>query len=108
MLQTKPGVQKPHWEPPRTAISCWTGCRAVGVPRPSAVTTSWPSSPAAGARQALMATHSVGPATPGRATKIEQAPHSPSAQPSLQPANPRLRRNSSADVWVGTPESDMD
>ena len=53
------------------------------VPSPSAVTTSWPSSDGDGTRQALIATHSVAAATPGRATRTEQAPHSPSAQPSL-------------------------
>src|SRR6201992_3462172 len=64
--------------------------------------TSWPSRVAAGIRQALIATHSVGAATPGRAIRTEQAPHSPSAQPSLQPVKPCSRRKSSAVVHTGT------
>ena len=55
-----------------------------------------------------MATHSVASAvsSAGRATSTEQAPHSPSAQPSLHPVNPRSRNQSSAVVCVGTPSSE--
>src|SRR4030095_11130930 len=102
MLQMNPGVQYPHREPPRTAISCCTGCSSPGSPSPSAVTISWPSSEAIGTRQALIATHSVEVLRPGRAIRTEQAPHSPSAQPSLQPVSPHPRRKSSAVVWSGT------
>jgi hypothetical protein len=58
------------------------------VPSPSAVTSSWPSSAATGTRQEFSATHSDAVSIPGRATRIEQAPHSPSAQPSLAPVRP--------------------
>ena len=55
-----------------------------------------------------MATHSVASAasSAGRATSTEQAPHSPSAQPSLHPVSPRSRNQSSAVVCVGTPSSE--
>ena len=42
-----------------SAISRCTGCSRSGAPRPSAVTTSWCSRPAAGTRQALIAVHRV-------------------------------------------------
>src|SRR3954451_2860229 len=89
------------------AISCWTGCRWSGSPSPSDVTISWPSSAAAGTRQELIAVHSVAadPSGAGRATMTEQAPHSPSAQPSLAPVRPQPRRKSSALVCSGTPSS---
>src|SRR5215469_10390735 len=61
----KPGVQYPHCEPPRSAISRWTGCSRPGRPRPSAVTTSCWSNAAAGTRQALIATQPVRPVVPG-------------------------------------------
>ncbi len=82
------------------------GAGRRGSPRPSAVTTSCPSSAAAGTRQALIAVHWVRVRRPsGRATRTEQAPHSPSAQPSFAPVRPRRRRKSSAVVLVGTPDS---
>src|SRR5215208_6055243 len=60
-----------------------------------------------GTRQALTATHSVGVVRPGRATRTEQAPHSPSAQPSLHPVRPHSRRKSSAVMWSGTSAIDV-
>src|SRR5215470_13532887 len=59
----KPGVQYPHWDPPRCAISSCTGCSAPGLPRPSAVTSSWPSSESTGTRHALSAVHLLRPST---------------------------------------------
>ncbi len=65
--------------------------------------TSWPSRLAAGIKQALIDTHSVvsSPVVLGLATRIAQAPHSPSAQPSLAPVNPSPRIQSSAVVFGG-------
>ena len=68
----------------------------AGVPRPSAVTTSWPSSAAAGTRQALIAVQVLrSPSASGLSTTTAQAPHSPSAQPSLVPVRPPPRSQSS-------------
>jgi hypothetical protein len=55
-----------------------------------------------------MATHSVASAVSrsGGATSTAHEPHSPSAQPSLHPVNPRSRNQSSAVVCVGTPSSE--
>src|SRR3954463_12199466 len=58
-------------------------------------------------RQALRAVHSVGVPRPGRATRIEQAPHSPSAQPSLHPVRPHVRSQSRAVVSGSTPVRGM-
>lgn len=69
------------------------------------MTTSWPASAAAGSRQALSAVHSVVASTPGRATSTEQAPHSPSAHPSLAPVRPIERSQSSAFASGGAPAS---
>ena len=65
------------------------------LPQPSAVTTSCWSNPAAGTRQALSATQHVRPWPSSRATSTAQAPHSPSAHPSLQPVSPLPRSHSS-------------
>ncbi len=89
-----PGVQYPHCEPPRSAISRCTGCNAPAQPRPSAVTTSCWSNAAAGTRQALIATQRVRSGPSGRATSTAHAPHSPSAQPSLHPVSPSPRSHS--------------
>ena len=75
------------------------------------MTTSWPASAAAGSRHALTAVHSVpaessGPASAaGRASSTEQAPHSPSLQPSLAPVRPRPRNQARAEVYAGVPAS---
>ena len=47
-------------------------------------------------------------ATRRPSTCTEQAPHSPSAQPSLAPVSPEARRKSSSEVWTGTPSSGRD
>ena len=60
------------------------------------MTSSWPSSASTGTRHAFSAVQRVRPSPSGRATITEQAPHSPSAQPSLAPVNPWSRSQSSA------------
>ena len=81
-----------------------TGCSASGVPRPSEVTTSWPAREPAGSRHELTAAQRVPPAPSDRATMTAQAPHSPSAQPSLAPVSPRPRSQSRALVHGSAPE----
>ena len=98
MLQANPGVQYPHCEPPASASPACTGCSASGEPSPSAVTISWPSSAATGTRQAFTAVHAVPPSSAGVARSMAQAPHSPSAQPSLLPVSPFSRSHSRAVV----------
>src|SRR5699024_3003324 len=82
--------------------SRWTGCRSAAVPKPSAVTTSPPAIAHAGTRQAFSGVHSVAASMPGRATSTAQAPHSPSAHPSLAPVRPRPRSQSSRDTYGAT------
>src|SRR5699024_8641449 len=67
--------------------------------------TSWPSSAAAGSRQELIEVQRVPPSASGRAIMIAQAPHSPSAQPSLAAVRPWPRRKSRAFMYVGPSNS---
>src|SRR5450432_2128192 len=43
----------------------------------------------------------------GRTIATAQAPHSPSAQPSLAPVSPRARSNSSSVVWAENPSAQI-
>ena len=90
---TKPGVQKPHWEPCSSTMACWTGCSLPsGAARPSAVTSSLPASAASGVMQALSVRQ-------GQLAVLEleddgggRRRQSPVAQPSLVPTWPFSRR----------------
>ena len=93
-LITNPGVQNPHCTPPADCMAACTGCRVPSAARPSTVTTSVPSARAAGVRQASTA-------RPLRCTV--QAPHSPSAQPSLVPVRPSSSRSQSSSVAEAAP-----
>src|SRR5690625_1903401 len=82
------------------AISYCTGCSSSPSASPSEVYTSWSASAAAGSRHELIAVQRVPPLPSGRETMTAQAPHSPSAQPSLTLVRPLLRRKFSAVVWA--------
>ena len=96
-----PGVQIPHWAAPCSRKASW---RVSSEPRsraasdrPSTVRTIRPSTWQIGTRQASTT-------WPSRST--EQAPHSPSPQPSFVPVSPRSsRRTSSSRRMPGTSTS---
>ena len=96
MVTTKPGVQKPHCEPWCSTIARWTGCGSPpGPAMPSTVRTARPWSWGSSRMQALSA---HGPRS--SVTMTEQAPQSPSLQPSLVPRSPRSSRSQSSRVRV--------
>src|SRR4051794_29584023 len=64
---------------------------------------SWPSKARAAGRQAFTDVHRLRPDPSGRATSTAQAPHSPSAQPSLAPISPSALSQSSNRVCGLTP-----
>ncbi len=82
------------------------GAGRRGVPRPSEVTTSWPSRAAAGTRQALIAVHWV-PRSLGRAGRPGSSRRR--TPPRRSPPWRRSGRGRAASrapwCWVGTPES---
>ena len=85
---TKPGVQKPHWEPWLATMACWMGCNAPSHFRLSTVNSARPSSMGANRMQALTALNSTFPSRSSPSTTV-QAPQSPSAQPSFVPVRRR-------------------
>ena len=90
MLMTKPGVQNPHCEPCARARARCTGCNPERfAPRPSTVTTCWPSHAYRGKRHAFTArcvTESV--LLSYEESITVHAPHPPSPQPSFVPDKP--------------------
>ena len=79
----KPGVQKPHWMPPRVTKACWMGCRCWGVPMPSTVMTSLYSG------TLLIFLTQERHSSPFRMTV--HAPHTPMPQPTFVPVSPSRR-----------------
>src|SRR5581483_3630243 len=69
---------------------------------PSTVTTVRPASASSGSRQAFTACSRAPPAAPGASSATAQAPHSPSAHPSLLPVSPRARSQPSNVVCGST------
>ncbi len=91
----KPGMQKPHCTANWSTKACCSGWSSPSaVARPSIVVTAAPWARAAGTRQDRTA-------TPSRCTV--QAPHSPSAQPSLVPVRPTSSRSQSSSVTPAPP-----
>src|SRR5579872_709976 len=82
----------PHWVAPAEANA---SCRAFSLhfsAKPSMVSTSAPAICSTGTRQLL---------TSWPLTSTEQAPHSPSPQPSLAPVRPHSRRSTSSKRSIG-------
>src|SRR5262245_56772437 len=110
-------------------MACWTGCSSTGgvlelsAPSPlaeggegwgeegrgrkgltpSTVITSRPATRATGTKQLLMARQAAGRRAAPSSTATEQAPQSPSAQPSWAPVRPEARRKSSSVVFGEEP-----
>ena len=78
----KPGVQYPHWEACSLVNATCKGCGFLSQPRPSIVVTELPITWPNLTKQAF-----IGLELPLPVSSIitEQAPQSPSAQPSLVP-----------------------
>ena len=77
-----PGMQKPHWTAPASTKASWMRCGFAGVPRPSTVMISAPSS---------LATLVVHDRTALPLTMTVQAPHWPFRSQRLLGARQAIR-----------------
>src|SRR5580698_1508420 len=87
-----PGVQMPHWAPPYSRNACWTALSLSPLATPSMVVIDAPSTCSTGTRQEFTSSPSI---------STEQAPHSPSPQPSFTPVRRRSSRKTSSRRDIG-------
>ena len=91
---TKPGVQKPHWSPWRSAKACWTGFSEPSAgDRPSMVVTAAPSACTANSRHERTASPS---------SSTVHAPHTPCSHARCVPVSPQSSRRNSASVCAAS------
>src|SRR5690606_26442486 len=97
-----PGVQNQHCEPWKSTMACCTGCKvASGAATPSTGENAVPYRVGKNRIHALMGRKHGWPAASRLASTIVQAPQSPSAQPSLVPAQLGCSRRNCNTVVVG-------
>ena len=89
-----PGMQKPHCTAPQPMNACCSGWVPAAPPSPSMVVIRAWWACGAGTRQLITAWPS---------SQTVQAPHSPSAQPSLAPVRPASWRSASSSVLPPAP-----
>src|SRR5665213_1147206 len=87
-----PGVQMPHCAAPYSRNARWTACSVSPLATPSIVVIEAPSTCNTGTRQEFTSSPSI---------STEQAPHSPSPQPSLTPVSRRSSLNTSRSRDMG-------